>query len=85
MCKEAGTRNTTAEKLKYRGIDKEIGTDVKAILKLQDPFKAMLKCAHSYIDAACLIAYFGITRLNYRRGWGIKASEEELFAWPSLV
>jgi hypothetical protein len=48
-------------------------------------FGAMLQCAHSYIDAACLIAYFGITRLNYRRGSGLEASEQEKFACRSLI
>jgi hypothetical protein len=85
MCTEAGTGNTITKRLRYDGKEKEIGTDVGAILKLQDPFGAMLQCAHSYIDAACLIAYFGITRLNYRRGWDLEASEQEEFAWRSLI
>lgn len=85
MCKDAWTGNKTVEKIKHNGTDKEIGTDVGTILKLQDPFGEMLQCVHSFIDAACLVAWFGITRCYPRQAWAMKLSEHTQFPRRSLI
>jgi len=85
ICEEAGTGNTITGRLRYDGKEQEVGTDIGTILRLQDPFGNMLQCVNSYIDAACLIAYFGISRANYYRSWDLGPSEPEKFAWRSLI
>ena len=85
ICNDAWTGNKTVEKLKYNGTDKEIGTDVGTILKLQDPFGEMLQSVSSFIDAACVVAWFGITRCYPRQAWAMELSEHTQLPKRSLI